>query len=99
LLEYAIAYWLTRQTAQTSREQLFATLNQPDTALTKTYWLPVLRQLLTLVDQEDEFAQLVSQLDCQNLGLFGVVTLAAASRDRPEALRTLLPTALELGEP
>ncbi|XHX79466.1 MAG: AAA family ATPase [Stenomitos frigidus ULC029] len=99
LLEYAIAYWLTRHTAQSSREQLFATLNQPDTALSKTYWLPVLRQLLTLVDQTDEFAQLVSQLDCHNLGLFGVVALAAASRDRPEALRSLLPTALTLGEP
>ena len=99
LLEYAIAYWLTRHTAQTNREQLFVILNQPDTAFTKTYWLPVLRQLLTLVDQADEFAQLVSQLDCQNLGLFGVVALAAASRDRPEALRALLPTALELGEP
>jgi hypothetical protein len=99
LLEYAIAYWLTRQTAKSSRDQLFATLNEPNTAFTKTYWLPILRQLLTIVEPEDEFEQLVAQLDRHNLGLFGVIAVAAASRDRPEALRTLLPTALELGEP
>jgi hypothetical protein len=98
LLEYAIAYWLTRQTAQSSRDALFTLLNQPDATLTKTHWLPVLRQLLTLVEPEAEFEQLRTQLDLTNVGLFGVVAFAAASRDRPDALRHLLPTALERGE-
>jgi len=98
LLEYAIAYWLTRHTAQPQRQQLFALLNQPDASLNRTYWLPVVRQLLTIVDTEAEFEQLVAQLNPQDLGVFGVICMAAASRDSPAALRQLLPTALVLGE-
>jgi hypothetical protein len=84
LLEYAIAYWLTRHTAQHQRSQLFELLKQPDTALNRTYWLPVVRQLLTIVDTEIEFEQLVAQLNSQDLGLFGVICMAAASRDSSE---------------
>jgi len=98
LLEYAIAYWLTRQSAQPQRQQLLTTLNQPSTGLSHTHWFPVLRQLLTIADTETEFEQLVSELNVQNLGIFGVVSMAAASRDRPEALRHLLPTAMLLGD-
>jgi hypothetical protein len=47
LLEYAIAYWLTRHNAQLQREHLFTVLNQTDNALDRSYWLPVLQQLLT----------------------------------------------------
>ncbi len=96
LLEYAIAYWLTRQTAQAQCHELFTRLNQSTGGT--THWLPVLRQLLTIVEPEAAFEQLLTQLDLNNLGLFGVVAVAAASRDRPEALRQLLPTALERGE-
>ena len=98
LLEYAIAYFLTRQTAQTNRDELFVLLNEPDATLTRTHWLPVLRQLLTIVEPEAEFEHLLTLLDLNNLGLFGVIAFAAASRDRPDALRKLLPTALNLGE-
>lgn len=98
LLEYAIAYWLTRHSAHSQRQQLFARLNQPDDSLNNTYWLPVLRQLLTILDTETEFEQLVGQLNQADIGLFGVICMAAASRDSPDALRGLLPTALMLGE-
>ncbi|MGA7932819.1 MAG: hypothetical protein WCA35_04505, partial [Kovacikia sp.] len=98
LLEYAIAYWLTRHSAQAQRDQLLARLNQPDASFTRGYWLPVLRQLLTIVDTDDEFEHLVAQLNVEDMGIFGVIAIAAASRDRPEALRNLLPTALKCGE-
>jgi len=98
LLEYAIAYWLTRHTAQSQCQQLLDALGQPEGSLAKAYWLPVLRQLLTIVESEEEFEQLVAQLNIRDMGVFGVVVLAATSRDRPDALQRLLPTALELGE-
>lgn len=97
LLEYAIAYWLTRRSAQPQRQQLLESLNQQG-SLSKSYWLPVVRQLLTIVETEAEFEQLVAQLNTRDMGVFGAVVLAATSRDRPDALRRLLPTALELGE-
>jgi hypothetical protein len=98
LLEYAIAYWLTRHSATPQRQQLIHALSQPEGSLTKSYWLPVLRQLLTITESEAEFDELVAQLNTQDMGVFGVVVLAATSRDQPNALRRLLPTALELGE-
>jgi hypothetical protein len=94
LLEYAIAYWLTRHAAQPQRQQLIASLNQPSS---HTHYLPILRQHLTIID-ESEFEDLLTQLNPKDLGIFGVIAHAAASRDRPDALRRLLPTALELGE-
>lgn len=98
LLEYAIAYWLTRHTAQTHRSQLLEALQEPEASYRNTYWLPILRQLLTIVESESEFESLVEQLNTSDVGLFGAVAFAAASRDRPDALLRLLPTALELGE-
>ena len=95
LLEYAIAYFLTRASAQPQRDLLFSQLSAPDTA--STHWLPVIRQYLTIVDSEAEFMAVVNQLDLVQLSLFGAVTYAAASRERPEALMQLLPTALTMG--
>ena len=95
LLEYALAYWLSRQSARPQRQQLFEKLHQPD-AYT---WLPILRQLLTIVGTQTEYDQLVAQLDLQNLGIFTAVAYAAASREQPDALANLLPMALDLGEP
>ena len=97
LLEYAIAYWLTRHTAQAQRNQLLEWMNQPNASHTRTHWLPILRQHLTIVD-EPEFEALIIQLNHQDVGIFGVIAYAAASRDRPDALRRLLPIALEMGE-
>lgn len=97
LLEYAIAYWLTRQSAHPYRMRLFEQLQPAVPQTHHTYWLPVLRQLLAIVD-ESEFEQMVSQLDVNEMGIFGAIAYAAVSRDRPHALRQLLPTALQLGE-
>ncbi|MEM8545787.1 MAG: hypothetical protein AAGF66_17540, partial [Cyanobacteria bacterium P01_H01_bin.119] len=91
LLEYAIAYWLTRESAQ--RSDFF----QQVQAENKTHWLPVLRQFLAIVE-EAEFEDWLRQLDLHPMGIFGAVAYAAVSRDRPEALRHLLPIALKLGE-
>ena len=98
LLEYAIAYWLTRHSAQPQRDQLLSSLRQPNASYTNTYWLPILRQLLTIIERDEEFETLVQQLNVDDAGVFGAVALAAASRDRADALRQLLPTALNLGE-
>jgi hypothetical protein len=97
LLEYAIAYWLTRHSAQSQRQQILDWINQPNASHTRTHWLPILRQHLTIID-ESEFEALMNQLNHQEVGIFGVIAYAAASRDRPDALRRLLPIALELGE-
>lgn len=98
LLEYAIADWLNRRSAHPQRQQLIRALQSPDVAAIKPYWFPVLRQMLTILEDETEFEAIVQQLDLRNLGIFGTVALATASRDRPEAFLNLLPTALALGE-
>ena len=117
LLEYAIAYYLTRHNAQPQRQQLFADVNQlnlnptinqvnidqpnvsqTETARNRTYWFPVLRQLLTIVDTDAEFDEWVAQLNDRDLGIFSTICFAATSRDSPTVLRQLLPTALNLGE-
>lgn len=96
LLEYALAYWLTRRSARSHQQQLFEKLkNSHDSSYT---WLPVVRQLLTIAGTQAEFDALVEQLDLENLGIFTAVAYAAASRDQPDALENLLPTALDLGE-
>jgi len=97
LLEYAIAYWLTRQSAATARRQLFEQLKTPATQPERTHWLPVLRQYLAIVDEAD-FETGLRQLDLDNMGIFGAVAYASVSRDRPDALRQLLPIALQMGE-
>ncbi|TVQ15082.1 MAG: hypothetical protein EA368_00590, partial [Leptolyngbya sp. DLM2.Bin27] len=97
LLEYAIAYWLTRQSATAQRHRFLEQLQQPDAQAQRTHWLPVLRQFLAIAD-EAEFETWVVQLDLNAMGIFGAVAYAAVSRDRPDALRRLLPTALQLGE-
>ena len=97
LLEYAIAYWLARQSAQPQREKLFAQLSQAEALKDHTYWLPVLRQFLAIVDEAD-FEAWATRLDLNPMGLFGAVAYAAVSRDRPDALQQLLPKALTLGE-
>ncbi|MGP1383441.1 MAG: hypothetical protein ACTS2F_07750 [Thainema sp.] len=97
LLEYAIAYWLTRQSAQAQRAEFFRQLSEPDTVRDSSYWLPVLRQFLAIVD-EAEFELWTGRLDLEHMGIFGAVAYAAVSRDRPDALRQLLPVALKLGE-
>ncbi|MEQ8968927.1 MAG: hypothetical protein RIE73_00850 [Coleofasciculus sp. C1-SOL-03] len=98
LLEYAIAYWLTRHSAQPQRHQLLQSLNASDTSSTPTHWWPIIRQLLTIVETEAEFEQIQNQLDTRDVAAFGTLAFAAASRNRPDALLNLLPTALELGE-
>lgn len=98
LLEYAIAYWLTRRAAQAQRDQLLVNLREPEASYQRTYWLPILRQHLVIVDSEEEFEALVNQLNTDDMGIFGAVALAAASRQRSTALLNLLPTALKRGE-
>jgi len=97
LLEYAIAYWLTRPTAATARHQLFQLYSEAAEPGDQIHWLPVLRQYLAIVD-EAEFEAGVGQLDLSHMGIFGAVAYAAVSRDRPDALRKLLPIALQMGE-
>jgi DNA-binding Xre family transcriptional regulator len=98
LLEYAIAYWLTRQQATTARTTWLQTLTHPDSSRYQNYWYPILRQYLTLIDSETEFTQLATTIGPSNLAAFGAIAYAAVSRDRPDALQQLLPTALSLGE-
>lgn len=98
LLEYAIAYWLTRSSARAARDRFFALLCQPNASYTHTYWLPILRQHLTIIEDESEFEALIQRLDQSDMGIFGVIAFAAISRDRSNALLHLLPTALKLGE-
>ncbi|MGG6269688.1 hypothetical protein ACQ4M3_30205 [Leptolyngbya sp. AN03gr2] len=97
LLEYAIAYWLTRQTAQPQRTQWLDRLKAP-TSEPINHWYPVLRQYLTILETDNEFEQLVEQLGTKHLGIFSAIVFAAASRDRPDAILKLLPIALESGE-
>jgi hypothetical protein len=97
LLEYAIAYWLTRQSAAAERQRFFQQLQQPQQPGERTHWLPVLRQFLAIVE-EAEFQTWLGQLDLDNMGVFGAVAYAAVSRERPDALRQLLPIALQMGE-
>jgi hypothetical protein len=98
LLEYAIAYWLTRESASGQRDQFFARLRNTDSVSEQTHWLPVLRQFLAIVDDAN-FEQWVARLPLEHMGIFGAVAYAAASRDRSDALQGLLPIALQLGEP
>jgi DNA-binding Xre family transcriptional regulator len=97
LLEYAIAYWLTRRSAHILRQPWLTLLKSTEAARTQTFWYPVLRQHLTLVE-ETEFEQLVDDLGTSNLGTFGAIAFAAASRDQPQSLQKLLPIALELSD-
>jgi len=97
LLEYAIAYRLTRHSAVAQRTEFFEQLQQPPTQAQRTHWLPVLRQFLAIAD-DAEFETWLAQLDLNAMGIFGAVAYAAASRDRPDALRQLLPIALQMGE-
>jgi hypothetical protein len=97
LLEYAIAYWLTRQSAMAERQRFFQQIQQPQHRGEGTHWLPVLRQFLAIVE-EAEFQTWLGQLDLDNMGVFGAVAYAAISRERPDALRQLLPIALQMGE-
>jgi hypothetical protein len=96
-LEYAIAYWLTRYSARPFRQTWLTVLKSADTARTQTFWYPVLRQYLTLVEVT-EFKRLVDELGTRHLGTFGAIAFAAASRDQPEALQQLLPIALTLSD-
>ena len=98
LLEYAIAYWLTRRSAQDFRQQLFQRLQQPEVSTSHTYWLPILRQYLAIVESETEFEAIVTELNLQDMGIFGAAAFAAVSRQQSIALQYLLPTALKLGE-
>lgn len=98
LLEYAIAYWLTRKHAIQQRNQLLSLLQAENGCHSRIYWWPVIRQHLTIVETDEEFEEIVQQLDTSDVAAFGAIAFAAASRDRPGALLKLLPTALELGE-
>jgi hypothetical protein len=96
LLEYAIAYWLTRREAQVSLNHLLETLRQSDATQSQIHWWPVIRQLLTIQTNE-KFNWIVKQLDMNQLAAFRAIAFAAASRDELSALRKLFPSAIELG--
>jgi hypothetical protein len=98
LMEYSIAYWLTRNKAKQARSNWLKVLSHSDSGRYRSYWYPVLRQYLTLIESEDEFTQLATEISMSNLAAFGAVAYAAVSRDRSDALRKLLPTALSLGD-
>jgi NACHT domain len=98
LLEYAIAYWLTRHQATALRTPWLAALKESDSSRYQSYWYPVLRQYLTLMDSEAEFTELATAIGPGNLAAFSAIAYGAVSRDRADALITLLPTALSLGE-
>ena len=98
LLEYAIAYWLTRRPAKDFRQQLFQLLKISEISTSHTYWLPILRQHLAIIESEAEFEAIVTELNLQDMGIFGAAAFAAVSRQQSISLQTLLPTALELGE-
>lgn len=94
LLEYAIAYWLTRHNAKEYRYQLLQTLQLNNS--THNYWFPVIRQLLTIVD-ESEFAEITNQLDIEQMVAFRAIAFAAASRSEEQPLLNLLPVAFMRG--
>ncbi|MCT7965112.1 helix-turn-helix domain-containing protein [Laspinema sp. D1] len=93
LLEYAIAYWLLRQSSLPQRQQLIATLSQPETGRSLWSWWSVMRQLLTIAE-DGEFETVAQQLNTDRLEAFRAVIFAAASRDTPAMLRQQLPLAL-----
>lgn len=97
LLEYAIAYWLTRQKAAEARAQWLSQLSQPPGVTAQTHWLPVLRQYLAITD-ESEFIHCLQTLSLEHLGVFSAVAYGATSRESSQALEHLLPLALTLGE-
>ncbi len=97
LLEYAIAYWLTRQSATAQRHRFFEQLQQPDAQAQRTHWLPVLRQYLAIVDQAD-FAHCLEILPLEHLGIFSAVAHGAVARESSQGLEHLLPLALNLGD-
>jgi hypothetical protein len=99
LLEYAIAYWLTRHYAQAQRTPWLTQLASTDNLWQQSHWYPILRQHLTIVEPESAFTELATQLGTKNLGTFGAIAYAAAARQQPDALNHLLPLALSLGEP
>src|SRR5262249_28671658 len=80
-LEYAIARWLAMEMGCIQREQLIAELSSaaPTAPL---HWWPVVRQLLTMVSDE-EFRQILERLDKTRLVVFRTAVFAAASRNGP----------------
>ncbi|MCL1474275.1 helix-turn-helix transcriptional regulator [Argonema antarcticum] len=94
LLEYTIAYWLTRHSAKEYRYQLLQ-ISQSDDS-TRTYWFPIIRQLLTIVDESD-FEEIVNKLDINRIAAFRAIAFAATSRSEEQPLLKLLPTALARG--
>jgi len=97
LLEYAIAYWLTRHYAQAQRTPWLTQLASTDNLWQQSHWYPILRQHLAIVEPESAFTELATQLGTKNLGTFGAIAYAAAARQQPDALNHLLPLALSLG--
>lgn len=96
-LEYAVARWLATGAAEPQMKRLLGALRDSDAAYAQLHWWPIIRQLLTIADA-GEFDQLLAMLDVRNLATFRAAVYAAASRDDPQALRSLLPHAFELGD-
>lgn len=102
LLEYAIAYWLTRQTASSQREQFLSTLLPSDATQGKQTTVPphlwtILRQFLSLVDAA-EFDRVVDRLYLEKLEVFRAVTFAAVARENLPSLQKQLQFALDQGD-
>ena len=93
LLEYAIAYWLTRDSARNQRDRLLGFLATPEGESAGSYWWPSVRQLLSIVD-DGEFETIENVLGIERVPAFRAVSFAAAARETARALERLFPIAL-----
>lgn len=86
-LEYAIARRLAMEMGRIQREQLIAELSSVVPAA-PLHWWPVVRQLLTIVSDE-EFQEIFERLDKTRLEVFRTAVFAAAWRNDPAMLEYL----------
>jgi Restriction endonuclease/NACHT domain len=93
-VEYAIARWLSSRSGFAEAQKLSSSLNSR--AAHSLYWYPVLRQLLTMLD-EGECNEITERLGLNSPESFRTIAYAAAAREDATQLSALTTSALELG--
>ncbi len=97
LLEYAMARWLVTRDGSSARTRIMAAVQNHTASSGTLHWWPILRQLLSLVD-EAGFESIAKRLPTTELAAFRILSLAAVSRSNPSWLDTLLGKALAQGD-
>jgi hypothetical protein len=96
-LEYAIARLLATHSGRKDRERLVSELREVDAEVARLHWWPVFRQLLAIVDRE-QFDFLTGEVGLDRLPAFRAAAFAAAARQEPDALLSLLPLVRDRSE-